>query len=72
MPRAAAPWDTMHGILWHTTPPDPERRRDLGVGVPNIDEFNFDGAFSGGNGFGAIKKDPSLYDNFTKVIGSHT
>ena len=34
-------------------------------------EFSFDGGFKRG-GFGATKRDPSLYDNFTKVIGSHT
>jgi len=59
--------------LYNTTPSQiPNIEGPWGGAVPNIDEFSFDGAFNGGNGFGAIKKDPSLYDNFTKVIGSHT
>jgi Carboxypeptidase regulatory-like domain/TonB-dependent Receptor Plug Domain len=43
-----------------------------GGAFPNIDEFTMDNAFSGANEFGAIKRDPALYDNFTKIIGSHT
>ncbi len=59
--------------FYGTTPAQvPNVEGPWGGAVPNIDEFSFDGAFSGGNGFGAIKRDPSLYDNFTKVIGSHT
>ena len=30
------------------------------------------GALTGGGLSAAIKKDPALYDNFTKVIGLHT
>src|ERR1700727_1916113 len=36
-----------------------------------MEEILFDGGFNG-NAFGATKKDPALYDNFTKVLGSHT
>ena len=60
------------GYYGVTTSQVPNVEGPWGGAVPNIDEFSFDGAFNGGNGFGAIKKDPSLYDNFTKVIGSHT
>ena len=60
------------GFYGVTTNQVPNVEGPWGGAVPNIDEFSFDGAFNGGNGFGAIKKDPSLYDNFTKVIGSHT
>jgi hypothetical protein len=60
------------GFYNTTTSQIPNIEGPWGGSVPNIDEFSFDGAFNGGNGFGAIKKDPSLYDNFTKVLGSHT
>ncbi len=60
------------GFYGVTTSQVPNVEGPWGGAVPNIDEFSFDGAFNGGNGFGAIKKDPSLYDNFTKVIGLHT
>jgi carboxypeptidase family protein len=60
------------GYYGVTTSQIPNVEGPWGGAVPNIDEFSFDGAFQGGNGFGAIKKDPSLYDNFTKVIASHT
>jgi len=42
------------------------------AGLPDIQTFSFEGGFNGGNTFGGLKKDPALYDNFTKVIGSHT
>ena len=60
------------GFYGTTTSQIPNIEGPWGGAVPNIDEFSFDGAFNGGNGFGAIKKDPSFYDNFTKVIASHT
>jgi hypothetical protein len=60
------------GLFNTTTSQVPNVEGPWGGAVPNIDEFSFDGAFQNGPGFGAIKKDPSLYDNFTKVIGSHT
>jgi hypothetical protein len=60
------------GLYGLTTKQVPNVEGPWGGAVPNIDEFSFDGAFQGGNSFGAIKKDPSLYDNFTKVVGSHS
>jgi len=60
------------GFFGTTTQQVPNVEGPWGGAVPNIDEFSFDGAFQGGNAFGATKKDPSIYDNFTKVIGSHT
>jgi Carboxypeptidase regulatory-like domain/TonB-dependent Receptor Plug Domain len=60
------------GLYGHTTKQIPNFEGPWGGAVPNIEEFSFVGALSGANEFGGIKKDPSLYDNFTKVIGSHT
>lgn len=60
------------GLFGTTTAQVPNIEGPWGGAVPNIDEFSFDGAFQNGPGFGAIKKDPSLYDNFTKVVGTHT
>jgi len=61
----------MKGIFGNTTKQIPNVQGPWGGTFPNIAEMNLDGNFQG-NGFGAEKKDPSLYDNFTKVIGSHT
>ena len=56
-----------------TTPNQiPNIQGPWGGAFPNIDEFTMDNAFSGKDEFGAIKKDPALYDNFTKIIGSHS
>jgi hypothetical protein len=59
------------GLFGHTTSQIPNFQGPWGGAFPNIEEFSFDGGFQG-NAFGAIKKDPALYDNFTKVIGLHT
>ncbi len=59
------------GLFSHTTSQIPNIEGPWGGAFPNIEEFSFDGNFQAG-AFGAIKKDPALYDNFTKVIGSHT
>jgi len=59
------------GLFGHTTSQIPNFQGPWGGAFPNIEEFSFDGGFQG-NAFGATKKDPALYDNFTKVIGSHT
>jgi len=59
------------GLFGHTTSQIPNIEGPWGGAFPNIEEFSFDGGFQG-NAFGAIKRDPALYDNFTKVIGSHT
>jgi hypothetical protein len=61
----------VQGLFGHTTNQIPNFEGPWGGAFPNISEFSFDGGFNG-NGYGAIKRDPSLYDNFTKVIGSHT
>jgi hypothetical protein len=62
---------TMKGLFGVTTKQIPNIQGPWGGTFPNIAEMNLDGNFQG-SGFGAEKKDPSLYDNFTKVIGSHT
>jgi hypothetical protein len=61
----------VNGLFGHTTSQIPNFEGPWGGAFPNIEEFSFDGSFQSG-AFGAIKKDPALYDNFTKVIGSHT
>jgi hypothetical protein len=62
---------TVQGLFGHTTNQIPNFEGPWGGAFPNISEFSFDGGFQP-NGYGAIKRDPSIYDNFTKVIGSHT
>jgi len=42
-----------------------------GGAFPDIGNMNLEGSFPGG-GFGADKRVPAIYDNFTHVIGSHT
>lgn len=59
------------GLFGHTTSQIPNFEGPWGGAFPNIEEFSFDGSFNGG-AFGGLKKDPALYDNFTKVVGSHT
>jgi Carboxypeptidase regulatory-like domain/TonB-dependent Receptor Plug Domain len=59
------------GLFGHTADQIPNFEGPWGGAFPNIEEFSFDGSFQSG-AFGATKKDPALYDNFTKVIGSHT
>jgi hypothetical protein len=59
------------GLFNTTTSQVPNILGPWGGAFPNIDEFTMDNAFSGANEFGAIKKDPALYDNYTKIIGSH-
>jgi hypothetical protein len=61
----------VQGLFGHTTSQIPNFEGPWGGAFPNIEEFSFDGGFQG-NAFGAIKRDPALYDNFTKVVGSHT
>jgi hypothetical protein len=62
------------GLFGHTTKQIPNFISDAGWGgsFPDITNFSFDGSFNGGNTFGGIKRDPAIYDNFTKVIGAHT
>ncbi|MFZ0862639.1 MAG: carboxypeptidase regulatory-like domain-containing protein [Candidatus Sulfotelmatobacter sp.] len=61
----------VQGLYGHTTKQIPNIEGPWGGAFPNIEEFSFDGTFNGG-AFGAEKKDPALYDNFTKVVGAHT
>ncbi len=42
-----------------------------GGAFPDIGNMNLEGTFPGG-GFGADKRAPAFYDNFTHVLGSHT
>jgi len=62
---------TMTGLFGLTTKQMPNVTGPWGGTFPDIAEMNLNGPFAGG-GFGATKKDPSIYDNYTKVIGSHT
>lgn len=59
------------GLFGHTTHQIPNFIPGWGGAFPEIDEFSFDGAGFGG-AFGGLKEYPAIYDNFTKVIGSHT
>jgi hypothetical protein len=62
----------VQGLFGHTTDQIPNFEGPWGGAFPNFEEFSFDGSFNGGGSFGGLKKDPAVYDNFTKVIGSHT
>ena len=61
----------VQGLFGHTTDQIPNFEGPWGGAFPNFEEFSFDGSFNGG-AFGGLKKDPAIYDNFTKVVGSHT
>jgi hypothetical protein len=60
------------GLFGTTTKQIPNIEGPWGGAFPNIDEFTMENAFSGKDEFGAIKRDPALYDNYTKIIGSHS
>jgi hypothetical protein len=60
------------GLFGHTASQVPNMLGPWGGVFPNVEEFSFDGDYNGGGTFGATKSDPALYDNFTKVLGSHT
>jgi hypothetical protein len=62
---------TMSGLFGNTTDQMPNLIGPWGGTFPDIAEMNLDGNFNG-KGFGKEAIDPSVYDNFTKVIGSHT
>lgn len=62
----------MTGLFGHTASQVPNILGPWGGVFPNVEEFSFDGDYNGGGTFGATKSDPALYDNFTKVVGSHT
>ncbi|HEY0795236.1 MAG TPA: TonB-dependent receptor [Acidisarcina sp.] len=59
------------GLFGHTSKQIPNISGPWGGALPNLAEYPFDGTFNGG-AFGALKKDPAVYDNFSKVLGSHT
>ncbi|HEV7220364.1 MAG: carboxypeptidase regulatory-like domain-containing protein [Terriglobales bacterium] len=59
------------GLFGYTTKQMPNIDGPWGGTFPDLSEMNFEGTFNG-KGFGAEKIDPALYDNFTKVVGSHT
>ena len=59
-------------IFGHNAVQMPQLLGPWGGAFPDFRMQSFDGGFGGGSAFGATKKDPALYDNFTKVIGSHT
>jgi len=61
----------VNGLFGHTADQIPNFEGPWGGAFPNFEEFSFDGSFQPGT-FGATKKDPAIYDNYTKVIGSHT
>jgi len=51
----------------------PDMIAPWGGTFPDIRQISYSSLFGAGpNTFGALKKDPSIYDNFTKVLGSHT
>jgi hypothetical protein len=60
------------GLFGHTTDQIPNIGGPWGGSFPYITNFSFDGSFNGGGSFGGLKKDPAIYDNFTKVKGAHT
>ena len=49
----------------------PNVQGNWGGVFPAIGNMNLEGQFPGG-GFGADKRTPTAYDNFTRVVGSHT
>jgi hypothetical protein len=62
----------VQGLFGHTSKQIPSILGPWGGNFPDIRQFSFDGGFQGSNGFGGTKKDPALYDNFTKVYRTHT
>jgi Carboxypeptidase regulatory-like domain len=62
----------VQGLFGHTTSQIPNFLAPWGGAFPQISTVSFTAGFNHGNTFGALKSDPSLYDNFTKVLGSHT
>jgi hypothetical protein len=61
----------VQGLFGHTAKQIPNIDGPWGGSFPYITNFPFDGGFNGG-AFGGLKKDPALYDNFTKVVQKHT
>ena len=61
----------VQGLFGHTTKQMPNFYGPWGGAFPDFRQPSFDGGYMG-NAFGGTKKDPALFDNFTKVIGRHT
>jgi hypothetical protein len=62
----------VQGLFGHTTSQIPNFLAPWGGAFPQLATVSFTAGFGHGNTFGALKSDPSMYDNFTKVLGSHT
>ena len=58
------------GLFNHTSKQIPNIEGPWGGSFANVSNFSFDGTFNGGS-FGGLKKSPQIYDNFTKIIGTH-
>ncbi|MGA9072009.1 MAG: carboxypeptidase regulatory-like domain-containing protein [Terracidiphilus sp.] len=54
------------------SPQVPNVEGPWGGALSNIDEESFYSGFDGGKGFGGIKLGQAIYDNFTKIIGTHS
>ena len=59
------------GLFGYTPSQIPNLDGPWGGNFPDLSDMNLDGTFQG-KGFGKTAKDPALYDNFTRVIASHT
>ena len=59
------------GLFGVTTKQMPNILGPWGGMFPDIAEMNLNGNFNG-SGFGKEAIDPTVYDNYTKVLGSHT
>jgi hypothetical protein len=62
----------VQGLFGHTTSQIPNFLAPWGGAFPQLATVSFTAGFGHGQTFGALKSDPSLYDNFTRVLGSHT
>src|SRR6185437_9719106 len=61
----------IQGLFGNTVDQIPNISGPWGGTFPNIGNMNLQGSFPGG-GFGADKRAKAIYDNFTRVVGSHT
>lgn len=59
------------GLFGYTPSQIPNLDGPWGGNFPDLSDMNLDGTFQG-KGFGKTAKDPAIYDNFTRVVGSHT
>jgi hypothetical protein len=56
----------------HLTKQIPNFKGGWDAGLTEIDEFSFDGGIYGPNSFGKTAKAPSITDNFTKIVKTHS